>query len=236
MGVAVLGLLATACTSTPIEASFPGPSAPPIPPRAAESTTTSETAFLEEVDVRIAGALPDGTPFSVTFDHGVRTFPNRISAGIVMDVAGSPEAVGIVGFGFGSGTGSFYQDGLYVVAAAAGSGVASISFYDHILEELGPDAEEIITSSILASSDQGFPVLVLLPPFRWPGDDEVLLQSRQGPLTMEISFGDYVVRRGCGESALACSPTESVQVIPVESGDGTGPNWDEIEVVVDSNS
>jgi len=232
MGVAVFGLLATACTSTPIKTSFPGPSAPPIPPRSAESTTTSmassETTALEQVDVRIAGALPDGTPFGVTFDHGVRRFPEGISAGIVMDVAGSPEAVGIVGFDFGPGTGSFYQDGIYIVAATAGSGVITISFYDHILEELGPDAEEIITSSILGSSFQGFPVLVLKPPFRWADDDE-------SHVKMEISFKDYAVRRGCGESALACSPDGAVSVVPLESSGGTGPNWDEIEVAVDSN-
>jgi hypothetical protein len=182
MRLRLIGLVVTlgACTGASEVTAFTGPTAPPIPLSIEETTAI--------------GALPDGTPFEFFIGADLSAVVVGISAGIVIDVAGEPEAVGSVKFGSPPRDEHFFHHG---VDLPPGGGIY-IDFYDHILEGLGSDHEEIIAGSIRGTINHGFPGLALDPPFRWATDEEA-------PLQMEVEFRDFVIRRGCGDLAVACS-------------------------------
>jgi hypothetical protein len=118
-----------------------------------------------------------------------------------------------------------FEDGVYRIPAG---GAVHIDFYDHILEELGDEAEELIQASITgATRFDKFPVLTLEPPFRWATDDEL-------PISMEVQYRHFVVRRGCGDLAVACNETRGLQVIPIDTQELPLAAWTNIEVFVES--
>ena len=167
------------------------------------ATTTTRSAGSSHPSW-IEGALPDGTPYTVIYEGHVAESVEGIQGAVVIDVEGTPMAVGILDF---QGTWTeepVYEGGLY----RPGGSTVSIAFYDHVLSVLGVDAEETITSSIRAGNARGFPTLEVDPPFRWASDNEI-------PVQMEVEYSDFVVRRGCDtQIALACSWNGGVQLIP----------------------
>jgi len=174
-----------------------------------------------------AGFLPDGTRFLVRTDVDLPDVPAAIDAGIVMEVDGGRQAVGIAQFTPGSTElGYSFENGVYLIPAGGG---VQIEFYEHILYELGPGAESVIRSSILGSTREGFPILDLAPPFEWATDDDL-------PLFMQVQYGAFMVRRGCGEMAVACSAEADIQVIPTDSNHFPIDIWDEIEVIVEPST
>lgn len=160
-------------------------------------------------------------------DADLPDVPAAISAGIVMEVDGGRQAVGIVQFTPGDTELDYlYHDGVYLIPAGGG---VQVEFYRHILDELGPGAESVIRSSILGSTSDGFPVLHLEPPFQWATDDDL-------PLFMQVQYGPFVVQKGCGEMAVACSASGDVQVIPTDTNYFPIDIWDGIEVDVESST
>ena len=81
--VVLLALAAGACTSNPTSVTGSEVDAPPIPPPVFWSF----------------GALPDGTPFDIQIKSELSETVEGISGGVVIDLDGSPQAVGIVTFG-----------------------------------------------------------------------------------------------------------------------------------------
>jgi hypothetical protein len=199
------------------------------PPDPIESTTTVPVSTTELAPARSSeyhGFLPDGTEYTVFIEGVVGETTEGVSAGIVIDVDGAPNSVGIATFPTGdTELGYSLEDGVYRIPAG---GAVHIEFYDHILEELGNGAADVIQTSITGVTrfDQ-FPVLTLEPPFRWASDDEL-------PLSMEVQYRHFVVRRGCGDLAVACNETRGLQVIPIDTQDLPVEAWNNIEVFVES--
>ena len=216
-------LLLGACDTT----TAPTTTIPPLPPPDPQVVTTTTTAAIlptGPASFTHDGFLPDGTRYVLHVEGLDVGLPTGASAGIVIDIDGSPNAIGITQF-FAHGTIAEYSfdDGLYRIP---GTGGAQIDFYDHVLDALGPDAEEVIRSSI-REHPLGFPVLELLPPFRWATDDDL-------PLEMEVHYQDFVVRRGCGGLAAACSTNHAIQVIPNDSASLPGSVWADLQVFIES--
>ena len=118
------------------------------------------------------------------------------------------------------------SNGIYQVEAG---GLVRIGFYDHILAELPPSPETEIRTGIRGDERGDFPVLKLSPPFRWATDDEL-------PLSMEVSYENFVVRRGCGALAVACNETRAVQVIPIDTQAVPIEAWAEFDVFIESRA
>lgn len=217
------GLVLGACDTTAASTT----TIPPLPPPDPQVVTTTTTAAIlptAPASFTHDGFLSDGTRYVLHVEGLDVGLPTGAWAGIVIDIDGSPNAVGITQF-FAHGTIAEYSfdDGLYRIP---GTGGAQIDFYDHVLDALGPDAEEVIRSS-RREHPLGFPVLELVPPFRWATDDDL-------PLEMEVLYQDFVVRRGCGGLAAACSTDHAIQVIPIDSVSMPGAVWDELQVFIES--
>lgn len=101
----------------------------------------------------------------------------------------------------------------------------SIDLYQDVLDLWGDETESILTDSIIPIDNQdGLPAFTIQPPLRWATDTEI-------PVQMEVDYGSFVVRRGCNESSVACSPSRSAQVIPGEEVSAPAPTWNS-EIVV----
>lgn len=162
----------------------------------------TESALAEEF--RVVASLPNGTEFLVTIDPPIADGWLESTGSIVMDIEGLATSVGAVTFRNEPNTEYSYEVGRYRIPAAGY--LVEITFEEHVLRALGPDAEDIIRSSIRGSSEFGFPVLHIDEPFRWGSDD-------QSPTEMSTRFRTFEVRRGCGDLAVVCSPEGDLQVI-----------------------
>jgi hypothetical protein len=163
---------------------------------------TTEVGLAE--DLRVMASLPNGTEFLVTIAPRMADDWLESTGSIVMDIDGLPASVGGVTFRNEPNTEYSYEEGRYRIPAAGY--LVEIAFQEHVLRALGPDAEDIIRSSIRGSSEFGFPVLHVDEPFRWGSDD-------QSPTEMSTRFSTFEVRRGCSDLAVVCSPEGDLQVI-----------------------
>ena len=185
----------------------------------------------EPLDVN--GRLPTGQEFSITFDPALGSVSiEGVSAAVVLDMerAGFEPAdvgcekacvpvMGIMRFRRGGGDGSTFENGALMVSS--GDWTMSIAVYEHILDgwdgvDVGRTMLEHIRPVEVAS---GLPSFELTGPFRWATDTEI-------PLQMEVDYGRFVVRRGCGNLAVACDPGENVQVIPSDRVYEPADVWD----------
>lgn len=189
-----------------------------------EPVAIPEQQILDRVS-STGGALPDGTPFVVKVEPGLPNEWHGSSAQIVMEVKGEPVSVGVVEFHPAANDVYAFEDGTYRVPAAGH--LVTIDFHDHILEELGTEAEKIINTSIRGDTTAGLPVLRLNFPFEWAED------TVQMP-TMETRFSTFTVRRGCSTYAAACSDESEVQVIWSPSELSSAPQWRLPQVTVES--
>jgi hypothetical protein len=177
----------------------------------AESTTFVATTTTDPTaTTRITGVLPDGTTYSLSTDDVFEDVSiDGISAAVVIDLMdGTSPVIGITTFRRGGSQSPtpYFEGGLLVLEA--GEWFVRVDLYDHVLQELGPDVEQILVSSISGYSVSGLPVLDLNLPFRFARDDEV-------PLQMMVQYPDFVVMRGCDERLGAiCNATRAVQVVP----------------------
>lgn len=165
--------------------------APVLPP---------EGAFTRE----LVGVLPDGTPYTVSLEEGMSSLVTMVSGFVMLD----NETLGTTSFLVATDAqGSTFSDGRLEVRS--GNWVMVVRLYDHILERLGPTAGAVLESSIRSGTPvNGLPVIELSEPFRWATDQDI-------PNQMGVVYADALaVRRGCGDLAVACSETRSVQAIP----------------------
>lgn len=100
----------------------------------------------------------------------------------------------------------------------------SIDIYEDILDLWGARTEQILTESITPDLEGVLPAFTIEPPLRWATDTEI-------PLQMEVDHESFVVRRGCEESSVACSPDGGVQVIPAEEVSSSANAWDHSRTV-----
>ncbi len=222
--VALFALLVAACEPTTEPTSTTSEVLPPPDPIGSTTTSlpVSTTQPAPAGSSEYHGFLPDGTEYRVFVEGVVGETIEFIDAPIVLGV----QAIGIATFPAGDTELSYsFEDGKYRIPAG---GAAYIEFYDHILGELGADAEETIRSSITGTTRLDlFPVLHVSPPFRWAEDFEL-------PAAMEIAYHSFTVRRGCGDLAAACSETRAVQVIPIDTQTLPIEAWANLEVHVES--
>lgn len=185
----------------------------------------------------ISGRLPDGTSYKVEFDPPLSgsdlTGP---VAAIVLDLENDPGtreqlgcinqcravAIGITTFDRTRSLTSL-DEGTFRMSS--GDWTMSIDLYQDVLDLWGDETESILTDSIIPIDNQdGLPAFTIQPPLRWATDTEI-------PVQMEVDYGSFVVRRGCNESSVACSPSRSAQVIPGEEVSAPAPTWNS-EIVV----
>jgi hypothetical protein len=147
------------------------------------------------------GVLPDGTDFRLLLqdDPGGPIF---VVGDFVVDVDGVRVQVGEVTYRNDGGQGSEFSGTHYFVTA--GGWTVFVDFDPDVIAGLGDNAEEVVRASINAEEVEGFPVVRLVEPFQWDYES----------LPPEVRFGSIVVRRFCGDSAVACSATRAVQAIP----------------------
>lgn len=72
--------------------------------------------------------------------------------------------------------------------------------------------------SLAPAHQSGLPSFELSAPLRWADDEEL-------PLQMEVQYPEFVVRRGCGAAAQACSDDESLQVIAADDVFSPAASW-----------
>ncbi len=223
-------LLIAACTSTTtattdqfqsMAPTFPPDQMPTSTGSTVARTTTTTTAPLASGSTR--GVLPDGTIFDVYLDPSRIEIDIGISAGIIVELdEGTSPVAGILFSSRGPIEASGWDGFTYQIRT--GSSSVEMEAYEDVVDALGPEYKEIFETGIVGSEVAGYPVLELTPPFRWATDDEI-------PLQMEVAFDTFVVRRGCGELAVACSPTHLVQVIPSSSVFAPAPPWNQDQQV-----
>lgn len=179
-------------------------------------------------DAEILGVLPNGTQYLVRSQPALDDTVEGVSGAIIIDLDDGEApieghvAVGIAGFysDIKNMQSLSFAEGVYV-GVISGDWLLHLTVYDHVVAELGESTESILLDSIIAHDpphDSGLPVFELLPPLRWADDYEL-------PLAMEVAYRDFVVRRGCSHLAVACSPDESVEVVPSDRVVSPHPPW-----------
>lgn len=218
-----LGVIASSCTG----ASEPEPTLTP----AVEPTLSTHVETAPPVVVE--GRLPDGTGFHLTLDPApaVRD-PVGISAAIAIDLAQvdfthsdlgcsepCPVVLGIATFERSEGRRyTSYRSGVFKVSS--GDWTMTIQVYDHVIDAWDVDIGQVLVDNIRPlEANSGLPAFDLSGPFAWASDTEI-------PLQMGVDFGSFVVRRGCSEGNVGCSPTGDIQVIPAELVSAPAPAWD----------
>ena len=172
-----------------------------------DSEVTPPSASPATSGTEVSGALPDGTAYTVGFDRPVATGVEGINGVVMFDVDGRSQVLGITRFWPNrSASGARLDDLTYTVSVDGWS--VSIAVYPEVAE-LIPDLAGLMTSSITPGVGGTLPTLRLASPLRWAAEDEV-------PSSMEVLYKAFVVRRGCGQLAVACSVTGAVQVISAD--------------------
>lgn len=183
-------------------------------------------------ETEIVGRLPDGRGYVVSFETGMANQePDGVNAFIVVDLdqvdvtpddLGCGEActpvLGVTSFERGSGPQSTFEDGIF--RSTSGNWTMRIAVYQNILDAWDGDTGALLDSIDPLDTGGELPAYSLSSPLRWATDTEI-------PNQMEVSYPSFVVRRGCGELSIACSPSGSVQVIPSEKVYAPAPSWDD---------
>ena len=207
--------------------------APPPVARSLEAETgdvKNSSKFVEPdpvSEVKVSGVLPNGDRYVVRAMPALSDTVEGTYAVIVIDLEDGEApiegpVVGIATFHSSPRTTprAFYgRDDPIVIDS--GNWFLVLDIYDHVIEELGESAKSILLESIIAldpPDESGLPAFELQAPLRWADDYEV-------PSQMMVSYPDFVVRRGCSTSAVACSPDESVEVVPKEVVVSPHPEW-----------
>lgn len=134
--------------------------------------------------------------------------------------------LGITTFHHGSDQSPTFENGTY--EASSGDWTMVIDVYQHILDAWYGDISELLDSIHPVDVGEGLPAFNLRPPLRWATDLEI-------PNQMAVSYGSFVVFRGCDGPNVGCSPSGSVQVIPADEVYFPAPPWDDSRVVVVSD-
>jgi hypothetical protein len=222
-------LLVAACTSTPTLTNDQFRStAPSFPTTLPEAETASTQHRVASIPGQLLGpgstrgVLPDGTSFDVSFEPSRVEWLTGVSGTILVDLPGgtSPSA-GTLTFSRRQIESGWVGESYRI---SAGSDSVELEVDDSIVDVLGAGYQAVFDTAIEGKQVSGYPVLQLSPPLRWAEDDET-----SDP--MQVRFGSFLVRRGCGDLAAACSPTHTLQVIPIELLSPEAPPWPPGQVV-----
>jgi hypothetical protein len=209
------------------------------------TTTTLATTTTVPPPSVVEGRLPDGRGYEVSIDPGVESVePDGVFAAIVIDLdhieprvefdgveCPSPCApvLGFTRFTRRSGHPATYDTAAHAFQASSGDWTMNIALYSHIAEAWGSDIGEVLLGSIHPLEvDGGLPAFELSGPLRWATDTEI-------PFQMEVVYSSFVVRRGCEQFSVACSPSDSVQAIPADEVFAPAPPWDHDRLMVVSD-
>ena len=169
-----------------------------------------------------SGVLPDGREFQLNSDSAPIGPIEGASATIMIDLDELPPGIestmvfGVVEYLFLPT--EFRDYGPSFVLLPAGDWTVRIEIVDWATSAFGDEAPAMLLDGIEVSPTPrvprevpgtrrvDVPVLTLAPPFHWASDTE-------GPVPMEVSTPEFVIRRGCGPSALNCGPTRGIQVM-----------------------
>ena len=208
-------LLVAACTSTPTlmndQFRSTAPSFPATLPEAETAPTLREVAsipgeFLGPGSTR--GVLPDDTSFDVSFEPSRVEWLTGVSGTILVDLPdGTSPVAGTLTFSRREIASQGWEGDSYRISA--GSDSVELEVDASIVDALGASYQTVFEAAIEGRQVSGYPVLQLSPPLRWARDDET-------PDPMQVRFGSFLIQRGCGELAAACSPTHTLQLIPAE--------------------
>jgi len=202
------------------------------PTNPSTTATTSPPSTSMPSETEIEGRLPDGREYVVSFDRGiVNREPDGVFAFIVVDldqVAVTPDelgceeactpVLGVTSFDRASGRSTTFENGIF--RTSSGEWTMHIDVYQDLLDAWNSDISELFDNIEPVDVAEGLPAFELSAPLRWATDTEI-------PNQMEVSYPSFVVRRGCGELSVACSPSDSVQVIPSDRVYAPAPPWDD---------
>lgn len=208
LGTISIGVvLLSACTSATAPTTTTGE------PGAATTTSTTTMPVAattaapdSEYSREIGGRLPDGTPYVVRFDTPVDPTVQGISAAIILDDDSELSRVIGISFFFLEGEVEPGLDARNRYTERSGGGGVTISIYDEVADRFA-HLEAFLADHIHPGLESRLPNFELSSPLRWATDVEI-------PLQMEVVYEGFVVRRGCGDLAVACNETGAVQVIP----------------------
>jgi hypothetical protein len=163
--------------------------------------------LIETEPYEVVGRLPDGTDYVLLFSSPINDEPWNVSGFPLVEFDdGTSSVAGITFFGTGLPTPPVSTSGK-TVRIGSGDWTMTIKIYEKVIEQLGKDAADVFFASIESQAADGLPAFALSPPFRWATDHEI-------PAQMAVYYETFVILRGCGDLALACSSTGSVQVVP----------------------
>lgn len=184
---------------------------------------------------QFVGRLPDGTGYRIRIDDPIALEEaTDISAALVVDLEGQSDAqealgctqpcpspvIGITNFASEAIAEPSYVASLGLFQVPSGGWTMNVDLYENVKDLWGDEAERLLTESILPIAvAEGLPGFIVEPPLRWATDTEI-------PLQMQVVYESFVVRRGCGDLAIACSADQRVQVIPAEKVLSPAPSWD----------
>jgi hypothetical protein len=217
LGAAALIVLWRAPAMQRPEAASPSTSVPLTTVTAAPTTTSSPAGppFYR------SGVLPDGTEFQLNSDSEPIGPIEGASATIMIDLEDPPPGAestmvfGVVEYLYLPT--EFRDYGRGFVLLPAGDWTVRVEIPDSAMALVGDEAPAMLLAGVEVSPTPrvsreragtgrvDVPVLTLAPPFRWASDAE-------GAVPMEVSTAEFVVRRGCGVSALSCGGTRGIQV------------------------
>lgn len=185
----------------------------------------TETAATGETE--ISGVLPNGDRYVVRAQPALNGTVEGISAAIIIDIDDGEDPIegpvaGITAFLPDDGTRlRLFNDQDSSVVVVSGSYYMYFNAYDHIVAELGESTKSILLDSIISHDlphESGLPAFELQAPLRWADNNEI-------PSQMMVVYSNFVVRRGCSNLAVACSPDESVEVVPSDRVFSGEPSW-----------
>jgi hypothetical protein len=90
-----------------------------------------------------------------------------------------------------------------VLRVAAGPWMVDVVFLDEVIEQLGANAEEVITRSIGLEDRDGRPVLQLSSPFTW---------GAFGSVAPSVQYESVAITAGCDAPSVTCAETRWVQI------------------------
>lgn len=90
-----------------------------------------------------------------------------------------------------------------VLRVAADPWMVDVVFLDEVIEQLGANAEEVITRSIGLEDRDGWPVLQLSSPFTW---------GAFGSVAPSVQYESFAITPGCDALSVTCAETRSVQI------------------------
>lgn len=190
----------------------------PLPPPSPEPAPTTVVVYE---DGPIRGVLPDGTEYDVIMEPLTRESVHGVTAGVTIDNDATPVVAEMRFYRTQGQSVGWQSEQVYRIRAEEWT--VEIDFSG--LDAKVTDWQQTVESALGATTNLGLPVVNLSPPLTWASDQQI---------PMQVTYETFAVRRGCGDSAVACNTTAAVQVLPLESVSTQASAWPEREIWIES--